>query len=554
MVDEIKPHGMRSDAVPVRYETEKSSYFGQPSSKIFFSDGTIITRQPLRNPVPLVLAKDSGQVSAFRPAQYVKPGAFPMMRSVQNMWNRFTNRGPTTEQGAASAASPLTYYLTLWEQRFGRRAMIEDCRTLWLSDPRIFKSVKMFANEACRGGMKIEVFGDDRRSKRAKIIAKRVMGMYKAPYLRGLALGLVLEGDLFMQYVLDQDERLVKVKRMPSIGMERLTDDADEIIDPNHSFEQIDSTTFERVAQFPEALMCHTRLNHIDGDRYGVSEIIAIRRSIRLLGLLEQSQSIRRMTRAAIIRHHKLGDKEKGAGVSDAKIKEYKNKNGYVEGNQEPFDPMNPAKDYFTNAHVEIETLQEDQSIEKIDDLLHFQNVTQAGMPTPSVFYGVDVDRVNRDVVTDMREMYLKGTTVLNESVEENITHAFELALLTEGILPEYVEFKVTWSVSSLEEPTQRVSWNLDMVEGRLITRRTALVNLNDLVNVHDVDKEIEEANKEWEEKTEFETENSPQAMSLHAMPSPTDKKRKAIASNSNSNGSMKKTPLPGNNSNGKRN
>src|SRR6202041_243227 len=184
----------REGIYPVRYENIMNG------SRIMFSDGTVVQRGFLQNP-SVIGAGDSGQVSAFSPAQYIKPQARGLIGRAQGIWNGFRNINPatTTEQGASSAASPVTFYLTLWQQRFGRRAMIEDCRALQLSDPRIMKSVNMFVAEACRGGVICQVYGDSRIANRARFIANRVMKLFKPQLLRSWARGLLLEGDLFIQ-------------------------------------------------------------------------------------------------------------------------------------------------------------------------------------------------------------------------------------------------------------------------------------------------------------------------------------------------------------------
>lgn len=474
--------------------------------ELTFSNGNRFTMQPYEgviknSKVAGQIARDSGQVSAFRPAQYVKPQG--LIKQVQRAWQRMTgyvNPINTTEQGAASAASPVTYYLTLWSQRFERRAMIEDCRSLFLSDPRIKRSVWIYCDEACRGGVKIDVQGESAVAERARKIAEKVEKLFTATLLRGWAAGLVLEGDLFIQHVLDETgKELLKCKRMPGIGMERLTDDADEFVNPNEAYAHVDSMTFEGVATFSESLMSHTRWNHIDGDRYGVSEIIEIRRLFRLLELMEQAQCIRRMVRAAQRRLHNIGSKDDPGQPAD--IANYKAINGFVEGDQEPFDPMATARDYFGNGLVEITTLDGDPNIEKIDDLKYMLNQVIAGLPTPPVFFGNDAESVNRDVIEDMRDIWYKSVSKLNEALEHPISHAFKLALTQMRIDPEMVDFTVNWNRSSLEAPKDIVDRTIALKNAKIISSRTAASNVQEYTKVKDIDKEIKEIDKETQEE-----------------------------------------------------
>ena len=102
------------------------------------------------------------------------------------------------------------------------------------------------------------------------------------------AWGITVEGDLFTQMVVAPNSGMpsglepIGCKRMPTVGMERLTDDSDEFQDPRRAYQQIDSVSNEVIATWPEALMCHTKWDAFDGDRYGTSELIAFRRQARI--------------------------------------------------------------------------------------------------------------------------------------------------------------------------------------------------------------------------------------------------------------------------------
>lgn len=159
------------------------------------SDGALLVRHPRNgqwghsndiNPKTgeFRTAFDSGQVSAFRPAQYVKPQG--LIRRVSNALQALAGRPLiTTEQGASSASSPLTFYLSLWEQRFSRRSMIEDCRSLFLSDPRVYRAFLMYVFQATRGGFTINVLNDNNRGKKAKKVAENLMKILPPQKLRG---------------------------------------------------------------------------------------------------------------------------------------------------------------------------------------------------------------------------------------------------------------------------------------------------------------------------------------------------------------------------------
>jgi Bacteriophage T4-like portal protein (Gp20) len=449
---------------------------------------------------------DSGQITAFQPAVYIKPQG--VIKRVQSAWSAFLGKPSpkvTTEQGASSASSPVTYYLTLWEQRFGRRARIEDTRSLYLTDPRVFRSVNMYVDEALRGGPQIRVLGHDRRSKRAQQIAKEVQRIYNPSLINEWGKGLVVEGDLFIQHVVSDDgeKKLVQAVAMPSIGMERLTNDADQFIEEGRAFEQIDSMTFETVAQFPSALMTHSRWSKINGDRYGTSEICTARRAIRSLELCEQAITISRLNRAPLRRHHRVGTPENTGSLQE--LTDYKAQNGFFSGKNEAYNPQSVLIDYFSNGNVTIETLQGDPYVGHIEDVRYLQNVLMSALPTPGPFFGLDIQDAKRDVLEDMRKLWVRSHTKIQLAMNEPILHGFELALTLAGIDPSLISYTIQWSMPSLETLPEIVDAVIAAKEGGGIAPRTAVQQLAPLMGVTDIDAELQEIEEFEDRKHERE-------------------------------------------------
>lgn len=300
----------------------------------------------------------------------------------------------------------------------------------------------------------------------------------------------MLEGDLFTQFVIGENRQISAIKRMPAISMERLTDDADEIIDPRRAFAQLDSLTFEEFATFTEELMCHTRWNWIDGDRYGTSDCVTVRRAAHYLELMEDMQRGRRMGRASLRLHHKIG--VPGSIGNDKAVTNYQALNGMVEGDIDAQDPMTALRDYFSDGNVEIKAIEGDTSIEKIDDIRYFQALLCAGLPTPGVFYGVDIDSVNRDVVEDMRELWLQSCAKLQEAESEVITHGFKLGCAQHDIDAELLEWSIDCDPASIERPGEHIDWLVKGTGGPVISEETGVKIASRHTKVPDVEKELE--------------------------------------------------------------
>jgi Bacteriophage T4-like portal protein (Gp20) len=404
---------------------------------------------------------DSGPVGYFRPALYTKPQG-PIQR-IQGAWNGFMGRPTgiqTTEQGASSAASPVTYYLSLWTQLFGRRARIDDTRSLFLTDPRVWRSVNMYSDRAMKGGPRIRIQGNDARAKVAREIAEDFQRIFTEALVSEWARGILLEGDLFVQHVMDARRgRLepIDAVAMPGVAMLRQTDDADRFIDKEHAFEQIDSMTLQTVTTFSESLMTHSRWAKVNGDRYGTSEIVCARRMIRALELMEQAVVINRMARAALRRFHSVG--VPGNTGSWDEVKNYKLENGLFEGNQEAFNPKTVMMDYYGNGNTNVQTLAGDPNIGEIKDLEYIQAVLMAALPTPGPFFGLQIEEAKRDVLEDMKRLWVDSFGKLQNAIGEPLSHWFRLALTMRDIDPALVKFRVAWQRGALETVIETVEW-----------------------------------------------------------------------------------------------
>lgn len=464
---------------------------------------------------------DSGMVSRFEPAQHVKRGPVAaLIGRITQIWGRTFGTAPsekTTEQGAASAASPATFALSLWQLRYDRRAMIEDCRMMILDDPRARRATAMYAREAVRDGCRISIKkkqkggkarGVTGRTQRiAEECARNVERIYN-PKAFSFEWMRTVEGDLFVQAVVAGDE-IVEIKRMPATAMERNSDDTDRIINPAEAFSQVDVVTNTEVASFPLALMYQGRWNHIDGERYGVSEIVAGRYSQRTLRLQEDAQAVRRMTRAAQKRLWSVGNKDDPG--DDASVKNFRAENGMVEGRKEIFDPSNVATDVFGNGLVSVMTADGDANLDAIADLKYAQNVYGMALPTPAALMGLDSESINRDVLTEIYAQWLKDTATLTEAAKELVRWVMDLQLLLKGILPEAVAYDVHYSESSVESKSEIVTRILDLRQNiigsgksaladPLISRLHALQLLAEIIDVEDAEAELAQIAKELDE------------------------------------------------------
>lgn len=520
-----------------------------PAPGLFAAGMPETAERPLAAMPRLRPAADSGMVSGFRPAQHVKGGA--IQRAIQSFTGAFARllgRPParqTTEQGASQTSTPSITQYQLIQLRYERRAKIADCRQMEIDDPRARKSVAMFAREAVRKGCTIEVTGkrEEGLGQRAQAALAGIQTLVN-PKVESWARMLLVEGELFVQVVAAGAE-IVDVKRMPAAGMERITDDTDEFIDPARAFEQVDELTQQTVAPFALWQIVHERWNHVDGERYGEPELTSVRRMSRLLRLMEDAQVVRRMTRAAMQRIWNIGTKESPAGEGD--LDEFKAKNGFVEGRAEIYDPNNAAVDYFgLNETLSASVISADEHVSDIQDISKYENVYASGLPTPAALYNLGASDVNRDVLEDQRAEWLKQTVALSDAMSRVVRQICDRTLLLAGILPETVDYSIHFSESSIETPSDIVARVRDLRQntvgtGRnalpdpLVSRRKALQLLAEITDTQDVDAELKEIEKERADDEADAQAAAPAAVAqpAHAGVRPLD----ALATGRNGNG-----------------
>ena len=452
----------------------------------------------------------------WRPANLANN--LPLVKSISKRYQGAQiDPATTTETGASGTAAPSVWEFSLLASRYERMAIITDIRQLLLQDTRLARFNRKFAREAVREGVVITVQpatagGNEQSATRAQqIIDKLLLDCHIQEQLLGWAMTALSEGDLYLQRVVAGSE-IVAIKRMPADSMERNTDETDSFVDLAVAFTQFDAVTQSDIAQFAQWQITHMRWQLIPGERYGTSEYVQIRGPARQLLLLEQAQIVRRITRAPLRRHHKIGDKEKPAKLTgEGSINEYKSVIGMAGNPKAVQDPLYQITDYFTNANVDIKNLEGDRDVHQIDDLLYFQELLAIGGTVPPALIGLAAKNVNRDVLKDQRAEFLKETVALTELIEGALRQIFDFALQLQGVNPRAVAINIRFSESSMETASERVERIIKLREATvgvgknavsipLISQKTALQSIARDMGISNVDAELDAIAKELDE------------------------------------------------------
>lgn len=472
-----------------------------------------------RPTVPNQMAKgtfalaDSGAITMYRPAQTTKPAKFleAIGRRVRTFDGPFVPSSRTTQQGT-SAASASTYYQSLWPQRFEKAFYIADCFQLYFTDSACYKACNMYVNEAIRGGVKIRVSGNDALSKRCQDIADdyiKRLWTYEALFENGIA--QIVGGDLYLQAAcVDVPLRGIPTNgsidhflTLPAAGMERCTDDADQFIDPAKAFSQVDTQTWGDVAYFPLWQVCHTRWNHVAGEKYGVPEILSARKLGRMVELLESAKVLQNQARSSMRLHWKFGTPENPA--SPQEVQDLMALNGYVQGKIEPLNPNEGLRNFFTNSVSEIVPIEGDAHIHQIDHIKYMLDRYANGLPTPRVLMNLGAENINRDVLKDIKAQWMADTVRLNKALEKHIKTFFELSLMLQNIDPKLIKYECVWTKSTIMSEFEQMQMIIEAVEARLISRQWGAQMAQMITNVPDIDEDRKQIEKESKADTDLE-------------------------------------------------
>jgi len=468
-------------------------------------------------PAPMIKGQfaltDSGAITMYRPAEHTKPNKFleAIGRRVRSFDGPFIPSSRTTQQGS-TAASPATYYPSLWPQRFEKAFYIADCFQLYYTDSACYKSCNMFVNEAVRGGVKIRVSGSDSLSKRCQEIADEYIERlwdYETLFENGIA--QIVGGDLYIQAAvtgvplkgIPTDGQIDHFLTLPAAGMERCTDDADQFIDPARAFSQVDTQTWGDVAYFPLWQVCHTRWNHVAGEKYGIPEILSARKLGRMVELLESAKVLQNQARSSMRLHWKFGTPENPA--SPQEVEDLMALNGYVKGKIEPLNPNEGLRNFFTNSVSEITAIEGDAHIHQIDHIKYMLDRYANGLPTPRVLMNLGAENINRDVLKDIKATWMDETKRLNKALDKHIKGFFELSLMLQNIDPKLIKYETVWTKSTIMSEAETMDMIINAVEAKLISRQWGSVMAQTITNVPDIDEDRKQIEKEQKAETDLE-------------------------------------------------
>lgn len=349
-----------------------------------------------------------------------------------------------TETGRrATPENSLKYlYRTMWVDPDVRQAIL-DVREMDRLDGRVRRIHGRIARDTVKGGL---VFTQNapKRSllKEWETFARRLQ-LHRVEKLKSDARGLAMEGNLPLQWVVDEALNLVAAVRMPSETILPNVDANGRFKDVADAYWQIDLFTGGKLTGFPlwQLFLCRFDPDSFDDmGAMGRPFLDASREVWRKLRMTEEDLVIRRRQRAPLRLSHVL----EGASADD--LATYR---ASVENEKNEI-----TTDFYSNKKGSVTAVQGDATLGDIGDVVHLLDTFFAGSPLPKGLMGY-TDGMARDILEDLKRDYYEEVDVFQDTLSFAYAEGFRLQLLLKGIVPDPDEYGVFFAERRTETPNQ---------------------------------------------------------------------------------------------------
>ena len=365
---------------------------------------------------------------------------------------------PTSPQNTATGrqrdTSPATDRLDIESVQHNKQARHHEIRKMVENDPRWDRMLYKLASDAAYKSFSVVVESADgkRQQRKAQSVIDRTRFLIEdKKKLRGWIKGLLRDGDLFLQLIVE-DKEVTKAKKLAAeITHTRMNAEGEFPADKKPYYQQSKRNPYEPEREFDEWEIVHLKWDAEDGQKYGKSILNSSRLAWRRLESGEKDMAIRRKMRAGTKRHHKIGT-EKHPGT-EADIEEYQRKNKATLDN-----PQDPSQDFYSNHLVEINNIEGDGTIGEIEDLRWTEGLFSiaTGIPQIMLSGGREI-ATPYNVVKEQEEDYLRVIGDIDEVMEEAFRRIFDIALLLAGINPDSVIYVFNWGAKDREDADKKV-------------------------------------------------------------------------------------------------
>ncbi len=330
----------------------------------------------------------------------------------------------------------------MFQEESDRASMVRVCRKMYSGDTRVKQVIQTLARDATKGGYRLVVQNDPRAQEIGDALRKRLKLDSRLDDWTRLTLR---DGDSFLEVGVTAEREIATVSRKPTLQMRRNSSAIDTFKEPEKAFWIADYEWLMEPGRdavwLAQWQVIHARWDHDEGERYGrplfSSGIVPWKR----LTEGETDISVRRKTRAGMKYVHNLH------GADEAALR------AYMELNKEAIGNPNAAIADFFVSDGEISAMQGDAQLGDIADVRHHLKTLWVASPVPMsiVGYGEDIDF---SVVGHQKEQYDEALPQVRQWITAQLLQPLlELQWLLAGILPDQLEYEITWAPKSNTTP-----------------------------------------------------------------------------------------------------
>lgn len=384
----------------------------------------------------------------------VWPGNWPNGTAGRGAGTSELGRRPTPE-----ASQDYLYRLMWVDQAF--RQVVLDIREMDRLDGRVRRIHARIARDTVKGGLVFTQTTPKKSLAREWDAFARRLQLNRAEKLKSDARGLAMEGNLPLQWVLDEALNVVAGVRMPSETLLANVDEGGRFVDVAQAYHQLDVMTGAKLASFPlwQLFLCRFDPDNFDDmGAMGRPFLDASRDVWKKLRMTEEDLVIRRRHRAPLRLAHTL------EGASKQELEDYQDR---VEAKKGLI-----ATDFYTNKRGGVAAVQGDATLGDIGDVVHLLDTFFAGSPLPKGLMGY-TDGMARDILEDIKRDYYEEIDLFQDTLSFAYDQGFRLHLLLKGIVPDREDYWVGFAerrTETLSQTTDRMlKWSaLGMPKGMI--------------------------------------------------------------------------------------
>lgn len=352
----------------------------------------------------------------------------------------------TSERGTRSTDEARLRAMYQQQQpNFDLAGKIADIRRMDQLDGHVKRIHHRTSHALTKGGLMLVNPAKNARLARLWRDYQQSLGLDNRNKLSSDARGLMIDGNLVLQFALDADQsRVLRAVRMPAETIRTIVDTSGQIADPAKAFAQYDWLTGQDQATFAQWQMEIARLDPLNFDDLGEPGRPFLDASRKVWGQMQMTMEdlvIRRRERAPMRTAHTL------EGADAKTLAEYKLQ---VEGEQREI-----TTNYYLNKKGGVQAVQGDTNLDQIADISLLLDAFFSGTPAPKGLFGY-ADGLSRDILLDMKEEFYDELDVLQDLQAWVYQRGFRLHLLLQGLNPDAYDWQVKFSERMTETLNQR--------------------------------------------------------------------------------------------------